>query len=547
MPQQTTRQAAAAIRAAVMARVSTAEQARDKTSLPDQIERGKAEVARRGWILHGIYTDVFTGASSDRPDLARILAAAYDGAIQAVVFTKVDRLARDLRDLLNIEAQLAHHGVAIVAIDQPIDTSTPTGRLLFQQLGSFAEFERSMILDRTVNGQRRKAAKGGWPGGTPPYGFRLVGKKEDARLEHDPAEAAVARQATAWLLDEGLTLTECVDRLNAHGTRPRKAPRWNVTILRWMLSSEALAGTMVWAKPARGAPPDGPKRSHRTSSHCTTGKYGDPIEISVPAILARATFDRIQAILAETAMDERSENRVYMLSRRLTAPCGRLYRGWWRNDRSRRLYRCGGYPKDCRCRTLHADDIERLVWGEIVRVLQEPERVTELARAWSQRVDRARTDTQALDRRIASLQGALERAYTAGLTSGLDPQALQAATASIAADLATLRRERDTLQVAQANAAETRRRLVGLRELAARLNTASASALDRARLVRLLDVRVQVIGFCEKTADWPYPFIFDVEGVIPLSASGDRWDARAGRSSAPPNVPVSQPAAAATR
>ncbi len=511
MPQQTTRQAAAAIRAAVMARVSTAEQARDKTSLPDQIERGKAEVARRGWILHGIYTDVFTGASSDRPDLARILAAAYDGAIQAVVFTKVDRLARDLRDLLNIEAQLAHHGVAIVAIDQPIDTSTPTGRLLFQQLGSFAEFERSMILDRTVNGQRRKAAKGGWPGGTPPYGFRLVGKKEDARLEHDPAEAAVARQATAWLLDEGLTLTECVDRLNAHGTRPRKAPRWNVTILRWMLSSEALAGTMVWAKPARGAPPE------------------------------------IQAILAETAMDERSENRVYMLSRRLTAPCGRLYRGWWRNDRSRRLYRCGGYPKDCRCRTLHADDIERLVWGEIVRVLQEPERVTELARAWSQRVDRARTDTQALDRRIASLQGALERAYTAGLTSGLDPQALQAATASIAADLATLRRERDTLQVAQANAAETRRRLVGLRELAARLNTASASALDRARLVRLLDVRVQVIGFCEKTADWPYPFIFDVEGVIPLSASGDRWDARAGRSSAPPNVPVSQPATAATR
>jgi DNA invertase Pin-like site-specific DNA recombinase len=77
------------------------------------------------------------------------------------VFTKADRLARDLRDLLNIEAQLARHGVAIVATDQPIDTSTPAGRLLFQQLGSFAEFERSMIRDRTVNGQRREAAKAG--------------------------------------------------------------------------------------------------------------------------------------------------------------------------------------------------------------------------------------------------------------------------------------------------------------------------------------------------------------------------------------------------
>jgi DNA invertase Pin-like site-specific DNA recombinase len=537
MFQQNAHQAVGAIHAAVMARVSTAEQARgDKTSLEDQIAKGKAEVAKRGWMVHDTYTDVFTGASSDRPELAQIIAAACEGTIQAVVFTKVDRLARDLRDLLNIEAQLARHGVAIVATDQPIDTSTPAGRLLFQQLGSFAEFERSMIRDRTVNGQRREAAKGRWPGGTPPYGFRLA----DGNLEHDLDEAKVVNLAAALLLEDGLTLTECADKLNADGWRPRKAPRWDVTVLRWMLSNQALAGTVVWAKPARTVQPDRPRRGHRT-----TGKYGGPIEIPVPAILERATFDRIQAVLAETAQDGRAENRVYMLSGRLTAPCERLYRGWWRNDRSRRLYRCAGYSEGCRCRTLHADDVERLVWDEIVRVLQEPERVTELARAWTKRVDGARIDTQMLDRRIASLRAALERAYTAGLTSGLDPEALQAATASIAADLATLRRERSTLKIAQANAAETRRRLVGLRELAVRLDT--MSSLDRARLVQLLDVRARVTGFCETTDDWPYRFTLQVEGVIPLSAAGDPWDARTGGASAPPKVPVSHPAAAATR
>jgi DNA invertase Pin-like site-specific DNA recombinase len=529
------------IRAAVMARVSTAEQARDKTSLPNQIQKGKEEIGKRGWTLHDVYKDVFTGASSERPELAKIIAAAVEGAIQAVVFTKVDRLARDLRDLLNIEAQLAQYGVAIVSTDQPIDTSTPAGRLLFQQLGSFAEFERSMILDRTVNGQRGKAAKGGWPGGSPPYGFRAVGRKEDAKLEHDPEEAPVVERAAALLLEDGLTLGECADKLNADGSRPRKAPRWDTTSLRWMLSNEALAGTLVWARPPTTVQRDRPRRSHRT-----TGKYGDPIEIPVPAILDRARFDRVQAALAETAQGDRTANRVYMLSGRITAPCGRLYRGWWRNDRNRRLYRCSGRNTgECRCRTIAADDMERLVWEEIVRVLEEPERITELARRWSQRAERASTDTQALDRRIASLQGALERAYTAGLTSGLDSDALQAATASIAADLATLRRERATLQVAQADAAETRRRLVGLRELAARAT--AMSALDRARLVRLLDVRVQVAGFCEPTGDWPHRFTFDVEGVLPLFASGERWDAQPRGASAPPKVPVSQPAAAATR
>lgn len=175
----------------------------------------------------------------------------------------------------------------------------------------------------------------------------------------------------------------------------------------------------------------------------------------------------------------------------------------------------------------------------------KPERITELARRWTQQADRGRVDTGLLDRRIEKLQSALERAYTAGLTSGLDPDALKAATASIEADLATLRRERATLQVAQADAAETRRRVAGLRELAVRTET--MSPLDRARLVQLLDVRVQVVGFCEPTAEWPYPFVFDVQGVVPLLATGDQWDTRHGGRRAPPKVPVSQPAAAATR
>jgi DNA invertase Pin-like site-specific DNA recombinase len=533
------------ISAAVMARVSTAEQAaEDKESLPDQIEKGKQLIAERGWNLYrppnadespypDAFTDVYSGTSSDRPELAKIIAAASQGAIQMVVFTRVDRMARDLRDLLNIEAHLASLGAGIVATDQPIDTSTPAGRLMFQQLGSFAEFERTMFLERTTNIRRRKAAKGEWPGGTPPYGFRLV----NGKVEHDPDEVKVIHRAVAHLLDEGLTLRECAEKLNAEGFRPRKALRWDSVRVRLTLSNKALAGTLAWAKPKGTPEPNGAVRRSRR----TTGKYGGPIEIAVPAILDEETFDRVQAVLAEapmrrggrrvpTASGPQAEDQVYMVSGRLTAPCGRRYRGQWRAERNRRIYRCPGRDSgECDCRRINADEIEELVWDEVVRVLSEPERVAELARRASQRLDSARVDAQALDRRIDKLQSALERAYTAGLTNGLDPTALQAATANIAADLAALRRERDTLKVAQTDAAEVRRRLVGLRELADR--AASMSPLDRARLVRLMDVRVQVVGFGEPTADWPHPFTFDVEGVVPLLAADGQWGRSARASS----------------
>jgi hypothetical protein len=79
-----------------------------------------------------------------------------------------------------------------------------------------------------------------------------------------------------------------------------------------------------------------------------------------------------------------------------------------------------------------------------------------------------------------------------------------------------------------------------LPDLLGKLALDTMSVLDRARLVRLLDVRARVTGFCEETADWPYRFTLHIEGVIPLSAAGDPWDARTGGASA-------HPAAAATR
>src|SRR5437660_148775 len=77
---------------------------------------------------------------------------------------------------------------------EPIDTSTPTGRMLIQLLGVFAEFERATIIDRVINGMERKAAQGGWPGGTLPHGLALDHEK---RLVGDPNYMPLVEQVFA--------------------------------------------------------------------------------------------------------------------------------------------------------------------------------------------------------------------------------------------------------------------------------------------------------------------------------------------------------------
>lgn len=188
------------LRAALVARVSSIEQdAEGKTSITEQVAKARAEVARRGWTLdeRHVFIDRVSGKLTSR--FERPLTAARSGEIDALVFTKVDRLARSLRDLLNIEAELAELGVALVCTDQPIDTSTATGRLLFHQLGSIAEFEASQIVERMTLGNRAAVRRGGWPGGELPWGLQLV----DGQVQLNPAEVEVIREAYRLVVTEG--------------------------------------------------------------------------------------------------------------------------------------------------------------------------------------------------------------------------------------------------------------------------------------------------------------------------------------------------------
>src|SRR5262245_27704019 len=162
------------------ARVSTNEQ-----DLSGQLEALKAAGCER------VYSEKKTGANGDRAALQRMLKEVQPGDV--VVVTRLDRLARSTRDLLNILDRLGKDEVGFQSLrETAIDTTTPHGRLPISILASIAEFERELISDRIRDGRERATAAGVKFG--PKFKLDSYQRREAlARLEAGESQAAVAR------------------------------------------------------------------------------------------------------------------------------------------------------------------------------------------------------------------------------------------------------------------------------------------------------------------------------------------------------------------
>ena len=147
------------IRAALYARVSTIGHGQD---VQLQLDELRQVAAMRGWRVVDEYVDDgVSGAKTSRPGLDRMLADVQAGRLDLVAVWKLDRLGRSLPHLLTVLDQLAGAGVGFASLrDAGVDTTSPTGRLLLQVLGAFAEFERAMVRERVRAGVKRAQAAG---------------------------------------------------------------------------------------------------------------------------------------------------------------------------------------------------------------------------------------------------------------------------------------------------------------------------------------------------------------------------------------------------
>lgn len=145
------------MKAVLYLRVSTDEQTVD----PQRLEL-RDVCQRRGWTIGAEVEEKASGAKVQRSGLDQVLALVRQRAVQVVVCAKLDRLGRSLPHLAQIITELDNAGVALVCPGQGIDTSdkNPAGRLQAHVLMAVAEFERSLISERTRAGLRSARARG---------------------------------------------------------------------------------------------------------------------------------------------------------------------------------------------------------------------------------------------------------------------------------------------------------------------------------------------------------------------------------------------------
>jgi len=138
------------IKVAIYVRVSTQDQ---NPELQEDELRKIANI--RNYEVYDVYTDKVSGTKDSRPDLNRMMFDMRKGCFNAVMIYKLDRLGRSLKHLITVCEEFHNKGIDLIVTSQGIDTSTATGKLLFNILGSVAEFERELISERTKLGQRK--------------------------------------------------------------------------------------------------------------------------------------------------------------------------------------------------------------------------------------------------------------------------------------------------------------------------------------------------------------------------------------------------------
>lgn len=174
----------------VYARVSTEEQAEEGYSIEGQAERATAYAAARGWRNVLVITDPgLSGKNMNRPALQHALRLIERGQVAHFIVWRLDRLSRNVGDLHWLAQHFDTHQVVLHSVTEAIDLSSPTGRMFYNILGTFAQFFREQLAENVRLGQNQARRQGRWIG-KPPRGYDVV----DGHL-HPNTDAALVRRA----------------------------------------------------------------------------------------------------------------------------------------------------------------------------------------------------------------------------------------------------------------------------------------------------------------------------------------------------------------
>lgn len=288
-------------RCVLYARLSISKE--ESVSIARQLESARKYAEGRGWEVVGEFVDDGVSATSNRPEDRKgwsALLAASD--FEAVVVWKIDRLARRVLDFLHVDEVLRGRGAGLVAVEDPIDMTTPMGRAFATILAVFGEMEAAAIASRVRAARAHMIAEGRWAGGGVPYGYMAVDNPDGPGrvLTIDPERIDWLR-AIVHMARNGSTIGAITSRLDEEGAplpagRVRKdgdRATWNRQTIEGLLRNPILAGMT----------PRNPGRERSVNKvdpfAVVRDKEGAPVINDALAIMSLGEFEELITYLAE--------------------------------------------------------------------------------------------------------------------------------------------------------------------------------------------------------------------------------------------------------
>ena len=432
MPGTNTNHQAGTRRAAIYARVSDKSQAEDdKTSISEQLSDMEAYCEERGLIITARYQEVGRGWSKNRPEFQRMLADAAAGRFDTIVCWKSDRLSRGMYPAAALMEVIEAQRIGIEAVMDAIDMKT------FGLMAAIGKIELDNFRERSSMGKRGTAKQGRIPVNFVPDGYRI---NEGRTPEIDDERAAVIRRIFRHYVHDGLGAPAIVEALEADGVpTARPGARWHATQVNRILRNEAYRGTWWYGK-ARHTATDSGMLRHRQPRERWIG-------VPFPPLVDEETWERAQALRKRRLTRSPRNTKTFHLLQHLVrcSECGMLmgprvvrsqttrrggksYR--YVLDPPRRYYKCYGMqaPYRLRCREhpfIRAERLEELVWGEVRRVLEQPELIAAGLAALEPDEDGGLAgDIARTERELAGVQAEEDRAIRLYVTGKISEEQL---------------------------------------------------------------------------------------------------------------------------
>lgn len=340
------------LRALLVARLSVMTD--ESTSPARQLEHGRNAMQARGWTEAGVATDLDVSATKyspfHRPELGNWLKNRLD-EFDVIVVWRLDRLVRSSKDLAELLSWCETNGKSLVSATEGFDLSTPFGKAMVAIIAALAELETGTLSTRLKDAHNALRKMDRWPGGQPPYGYRIVEHPRAGKtLEIDPAMAKAVEIMGEMTLD-GKSQREIAERLTAdkYPTPARVSNRegskrkgevsdtWDQTSVGYILKSPATQGYKLIGKERRLA----------------RGADGMPIRYTARGIFPDDKWNQIQEVLrSRSRTRERSHGAAPLLGVVYCGKCeDRLYRGvnTNANGKTYTYYRCLAKAGKPRC------------------------------------------------------------------------------------------------------------------------------------------------------------------------------------------------------